>query len=74
MSTLRVVLEQLRQLLLQSRHVLGDVRYAMLPTSTRPLWGIEFDPERPDEHVALRFYRAQDAVDRQRFLGMLLGR
>ncbi len=31
--------------------LLGDVRYAMLPTSTRPLWGIRLDLRRTDTHV-----------------------
>ena len=32
-------------------HVIGDVRYSILPDSTRPLWGIEVHPEREHEHA-----------------------
>lgn len=28
-------------------NVIGDARYAMLPTSLSPLWALEFDPSRP---------------------------
>ena len=38
-------------------HVIGDARYAMLPTSMEPLWGIRFDPARPNEHVAFENFR-----------------
>ena len=38
-------------------NVLGDVRYAMLPTSIRPLWGIELNLDTPDEHVRFDTYR-----------------
>ena len=31
--------------------VLGDVRYALVPGSIRPLWGIQIDPSRPDTEV-----------------------
>lgn len=54
--------------------VVGDIRYAMLPDSVRPLWGIAIEPERPNEHVTFRTYREFDAADRQRFVAMLLGR
>ena len=36
-------------------NVLGDVRYAMLPTSIRPLWGIEVNIDKPDEHVDIQY-------------------
>ena len=29
----------------------GDLRYSALPNSTVPLWSIEIDTEKPDEHV-----------------------
>lgn len=34
-----------------------DVRYAMLPNSTLPLWGIEFDPSQPDRHAPFLSFR-----------------
>ncbi len=51
--------------------VLGDVRYAMLPTSTRPLWGIQVDLDQPDAHVSFDTYRSMSASDREAFLTML---
>ena len=53
---------------------LGDVRYSMLPTSSNPLWGIEFDPESPEQHASYHFYRDMSREERQRFFDMLLGR
>jgi inner membrane protein len=54
-------------------HVIGDVRYSMLPDSTRPLWGIEVQAEREDQHVSLRTFREHTAEDRQRFFAMVRG-
>ncbi len=54
--------------------VIGDVRYAMLPTSTRPLWGIALDPERPGRHARYRVFRDLTPGERRRFLDMVLGR
>jgi len=55
------------------KNVLGDIRYAMLPDSDLPLWGIEFDPDQPDRHVSFRTFRETAKEVRQRFLDMLLG-
>lgn len=54
--------------------VLGDVRYAMLPNSVEPLWGVEMEPARPDRHVEFRTFRQADAATRKAFWGMLRGR
>ncbi|MCA1804334.1 MAG: metal-dependent hydrolase [Xanthomonadaceae bacterium] len=54
--------------------VLGDVRYAMLPNSIRPLWGIRINPALPDEHVEFVTLRETNPEMRQEFLDMLLGR
>lgn len=53
--------------------VLGDVRYAMLPTSALPLWGIELNVAVPDRHAALLTFREADATLRRQFLAMLRG-
>lgn len=53
-------------------NVLGDIRYAMLPTSVRPLWGIELNLEAPQEHVAFDTYRTMPDSERKAFLAMLL--
>lgn len=37
--------------------VLGDIRYAMLPNSTKPLWGIQLDPLYQDQHVQVAYFR-----------------
>jgi inner membrane protein len=54
--------------------VLGDARYAMLPNSTIPLWGIVVDPARPDRHVEFVALREMNAAVRRDFLAMLRGR
>ena len=54
--------------------MIGDARYAMLPTSIEPLWGISIDPAAPDAPARFETSRRLDAESRQRFLAMLLGR
>ncbi|MGD8783098.1 MAG: metal-dependent hydrolase [Thioalkalispiraceae bacterium] len=55
-------------------NVLGDIRYSMLPTSVKPLWGIIVEPQKPDQHSDYRFFRDNDATMRQKFIDMLFGR
>ncbi|MEQ8289633.1 MAG: metal-dependent hydrolase [Gammaproteobacteria bacterium] len=55
-------------------NVLGDIRYSMSPLSSLPLWGIELDFSRPDEHVRYDFYRQVSKQHRQEFVDMLFGR
>ena len=52
-------------------NVLGDVRYAMLPTSINPLWGITLNLETPDKHVSYDTFRSMSKSDREAFLAML---
>lgn len=52
-------------------NVLGDVRYAMLPTSIHPLWGIELNPDVPDEHVKFNTYRNMSEAEIKAFTAML---
>ncbi|OMH37508.1 metal-dependent hydrolase [Motiliproteus sp. MSK22-1] len=52
-------------------NVLGDVRYAMLPTSISPLWGIELNLEAPDRHVSFDTYRSMSGTERKTFFAML---
>lgn len=56
-----------------SSQVIGDGRYAMLPTSIKPLWGIEIDTTNPNKHVDFNAYRDANAEVRQAFKNMLLG-
>lgn len=56
-------------------NIVGDIRMGMLPNSTVPLWGIEFDPDNPNEHVAMENYdRSLDYGKIQEFISMILGR
>jgi inner membrane protein len=55
-------------------NVLGDIRYAMLPNSIEPLWGIRLDPDNPDRHVSEALFRKSDESTRQQFINMLLGK
>lgn len=55
----------------EHENVIGDGRYAMLPTSIKPLWGIEADTTRPDRHVKFSPYRNANKQVRQKFLDML---
>lgn len=57
----------------QFSRVVGDGRYAMLPTQIEPLWGITVDPLQADVHAPFDSYRRFDASIRQRFLQMLRG-
>ena len=54
--------------------LIGAARYAMLPTSLVPLWGVVVDPAAP--HAAVRFEtgRIVTAEVRSRMVAMLLGR
>ncbi len=54
--------------------LIGDARYAMLPTSIEPLWGIAIDPSAPDAPVRFETTRRLTPELRRRFLDMLLGR
>ena len=54
--------------------VIGDVRYAMLPNSVLPLWGVEIDTNDPGRHVTFRTFRRFGSKERQQFIDMLLGR
>lgn len=53
--------------------LLGDVRYAMLPTSTRPLWGIRLDTQNPQAHTPFETSRRMSQEEIGRFTGMLKG-
>jgi inner membrane protein len=54
--------------------LLGDVRYAMLPTSTRPLWGIRLDLQHPETHARFEASRRIPLEEIDRFIGMLKGK
>jgi inner membrane protein len=54
--------------------MIGDARYAMLPTSIEPLWGIVLDPSSPLLPVRFETARRLTPEIRARFIDMLLGR
>ncbi|TVR16995.1 MAG: metal-dependent hydrolase [Balneolaceae bacterium] len=54
--------------------VIGDARYSMLPTTMVPLWGVEADTTRADEHLPFLYFRDASEEIREPFLEMLLGR
>lgn len=56
-----------------SGNVLGDIRYSMLPTSTKPIWGIELDLETQDVHTPFNQYHDASEKSRQLFIAMVLG-
>jgi inner membrane protein len=58
----------------QRPQMIGDARYAMLPTSIEPLWGIVVDVEAPDAPVRFETTRRVTPQIRARFVDMLLGR
>ncbi|NWF36277.1 metal-dependent hydrolase [Mariprofundus sp. KV] len=54
--------------------LIGDTRYSMLPTSTKPIWGIELDLTDQQRHTPFnQFHDASDATH-QAFIDMLLGK
>jgi len=54
--------------------VLGDVRYAMLPNSLRPLWGIIVNASEPEQHADYKDFRNMNDDTVQMFVGMLSGK
>ena len=57
----------------QRPEIIGDLRYAMLPNGTAPLWGIAIDPDHPDRHVEFVTLRNAGPDVRRKFLAMLRG-
>ena len=54
--------------------VIGDIRYAMLPTSTVPLWGIKVNLENAELPPEFVKSRKIEKGDLDYFYGMLLRR
>ena len=54
--------------------VLGDLRYAMVPNSLRPLWGVVVNVSESEQHADYRNFRDMDEGTMQVFVGMLSGR
>lgn len=58
----------------QEKNVLGDARYAMLPTRIEPLWGIKIDCSATGSPTPFVNIRNAGSEVRNRFTDMLLGR
>jgi inner membrane protein len=54
--------------------MIGDARFAMLPTQLRPLWGIEAATDAPASHARFVTDRTMSRHERRQFIDMLLGR
>ena len=54
-------------------NVLGDARYAVLPNSATPLWGIEVDASKVNEHVRFVNFRKADKESVARLWEMIMG-
>lgn len=55
-------------------NVIGDGRYAMLPTAMNPLWGLKIDTTQPQQHLPFETFRDPSSTVRSAYLDMLLGR
>ncbi|ATX81387.1 inner membrane protein [Mariprofundus ferrinatatus] len=53
--------------------IIGDIRYSMLPTSAKPIWGIELDLSDQQKHTPFNQFHDASDVTRQAFIDMLLG-
>lgn len=58
----------------RDRHVIGDIRYAMLPNSIEPLWGVRLNPGNQQAGVEEATFRKSDTATRKQFTDMLLGK
>ncbi|MCC5886886.1 MAG: metal-dependent hydrolase [Gammaproteobacteria bacterium] len=58
----------------ESRGRLGDIRFSAVPTGDLPMWGLEFDPTRPEAAPEWFVERNLTPAMRQRFLDQLLAR
>ncbi|MAO64577.1 MAG: hydrolase [Balneola sp.] len=56
------------------KNVIGDGRYSMLPTTLSPLWGIEIDTTKTNQHVEFGTYRDAGTEVRTAFMDMILGK
>lgn len=53
--------------------LIGDTRYSMLPTSIKPIWGIELDLSDQQRHTPFNQFHDSSELTRQTFIDMLLG-
>ena len=55
-------------------NIIGDGRYAMLPTDMSPLWGIKVDTTQPHKHLPFKTFREATPTVKDTYLDMLLGK
>jgi len=53
---------------------IGDFRYAMLPNTVAPLWGVNFGNAEPGRHLEFKRFRRVSPETRGRFWDQLMGR
>ena len=57
----------------QQSNVVGDLRYAMFPDSTVPLWGIRIDLSEPNTHAPIEYFRDPSKRAFERLWRMIRG-
>ena len=55
----------------QDDQIIGDMRYSIQADGIRPLWGIDFDMNKPETHAVFRMYHEYDSRHIDRFASML---
>lgn len=55
------------------KQIIGDGRYAMLPTAINPLWGVSVDTTKTDKHLPFRTFRKATPEIRSAYVNMLMG-
>lgn len=58
----------------QDDKIIGDMRYSIQADGIKPLWGIDFDLNKPDKHAVFRMYHEYDSSHIDRFTSMILNR
>ena len=58
----------------EDSNIIGDLRYAPLPNTLQPLWGIKIDLTQPEEHVQLVSYRFLTGERFRTFFDMVMGK
>lgn len=54
-------------------NTIGDVRYSLLPTQIKPLWGITVDTSMPQEHAVFASFRNVEKRDWSAYWSMIIG-
>ncbi len=55
------------------KNILSDVRYSNETLGINPLWGLEINSDKPDQHAKFNFYRIFSSEYKEHFLKMLRG-